>query len=31
MGITPLGYPIKPKGEVKERKPIDKIVHYEQF
>jgi nitroreductase len=31
MGLTPLGYPIKPKGEVKERKSIDKIVHYEQF
>ncbi len=31
MGITPLGYPIKPKGEVKERKPINEIVHYEQF
>ncbi len=31
MGLTPLGYPIKPKGEVKERKSIDEIVHYEQF
>ena len=31
MGITPLGYSIKPKGEVKERKSIEKIVHYEQF
>ncbi|MFX1304574.1 MAG: nitroreductase family protein [Promethearchaeota archaeon] len=31
MGITPLGYSVKPKGEVKERKPIDEIVHYEQF
>ncbi|MFX1328346.1 MAG: nitroreductase family protein [Promethearchaeota archaeon] len=31
MGLTPLGYPIKPKGEVKERKSIDQIVHYEQF
>ncbi len=31
MGITPLGYPIKPKGQVKERKSIEKIVHYEQF
>jgi len=31
LGLTPLGYPIKPKGEVKERKPIDEIVHYEQF
>lgn len=31
MGITPLGYPIKPKGEINERKSIDKIVHFEQF
>jgi nitroreductase len=31
MGLTPLGYPIKLKGEVKERKPIDEIVHYENF
>jgi nitroreductase len=31
MGLTPLGYPIKPKGEVKDRKPISDIVHYEQF
>lgn len=31
LGLTPLGYPIKPKGEVKERKSINEIVHYEQF
>jgi len=31
MGITPLGYPVKPKGEITERKPLDKIVHYEKF
>ncbi len=31
MALTPLGYPIKPKGEVKERKSINEIVHYEQF
>jgi len=31
LGLTPIGYPIKPKGEVKERKSIDEIVHYEQF
>jgi len=31
MGLTPLGYPIKPKGEVKDRKPLDEIVHYEKF
>lgn len=31
MGLTPLGYSVKPKSEVKERKSIDEIVHYEQF
>ncbi|TKJ23695.1 MAG: nitroreductase [Promethearchaeota archaeon Loki_b32] len=31
MGLTPLGYPVKPKGEVKERNPFEEIVHYEQF
>lgn len=31
MGLTPLGYPIKPKSEVKDRKPITDIVHYERF
>ncbi len=31
LGVTPLGYSVKSKGEVVERKPIDKIVHYEQF
>ncbi|UCC19242.1 MAG: nitroreductase family protein [Promethearchaeota archaeon] len=31
MGLTPLGYPIKPKGEVVDRKLLDEIVHYEQF
>ncbi|MHA2281830.1 MAG: nitroreductase family protein [Promethearchaeota archaeon] len=31
MGITPLGYPVKPKSEITERKPLDKIVHYENF
>ena len=31
MGITPLGYPVKPKGEITERKSLDKIVHYEKF
>ncbi len=31
MGLTPLGYPIKPKGEVKDRNPITEIVHYEEF
>ncbi|MFX1280584.1 MAG: nitroreductase family protein [Promethearchaeota archaeon] len=31
MGITPLGYPVKAKGEITERKPLKKIVHYEKF
>ncbi|MFX1571761.1 MAG: nitroreductase family protein [Promethearchaeota archaeon] len=31
MGLTPLGYSTKSKGEVTERKPIEKIVHYEKF
>jgi nitroreductase len=31
MGLTPLGYPITLKSEVKDRKPISEIVHYEQF
>ncbi|MFX1388948.1 MAG: nitroreductase family protein [Promethearchaeota archaeon] len=31
MGLTPLGYPVKTKGETKDRKPIDEIVHYEVF
>ena len=31
MGLTPLGYPIKLKGEVKDRKHINKIVHNEEF
>jgi len=31
MGITPLGYPVKPKSEVTERKSLKEIVHYENF
>lgn len=31
MGITALGYSLKPKGEITDRKPLDKIVHYEKF
>ncbi len=31
LGLTPLGFPVKPKGEVKDRKPLDKIVHFEKF
>ena len=30
LGLTPLGY-AKPKGEVTDRHPLDKIVHYEKF
>ena len=31
LGLTPLGYPVKLRGEVTERKPIEKILHYEKF
>ena len=31
LGITPLGYPIKPKGEVRDRIPLKKIIHYDKF
>ena len=31
MGITPLGYPVKPKGNVKDRRPPEEISHYEKF
>ncbi|MFW9866383.1 MAG: nitroreductase family protein [Candidatus Thorarchaeota archaeon] len=31
MGLTPLGYSMKARGEVKERKSLEKIVHYEKF
>jgi nitroreductase len=31
MGITPLGYPVKPKEEITERKPLDEVVHHEKF
>ncbi|MFW9874799.1 MAG: nitroreductase family protein [Candidatus Thorarchaeota archaeon] len=31
MGLTPLGYPVKSKGEITNRKPLEKIVHYEKF
>ncbi len=31
MAITPLGYSTKPKGDVHDRKPIDKLVHWEKF
>jgi nitroreductase len=31
LGLTPLGYPTKPKGEVEDRVPLNKIVHYNKF
>ncbi len=31
LGLTPLGYPAKQKGEVEDRVPLMKIVHYEKF
>ncbi|TFF90717.1 MAG: nitroreductase [Promethearchaeota archaeon] len=31
MGLTPLGYPTKQKGEIHDRKALEKIVHYEKF
>ena len=31
IGLTPLGYPVKLKGEITERKSLNDIVHYEKF
>jgi nitroreductase len=31
LTLTPLGYPVKQKGKVEERKPLEKIVHYDKF
>jgi len=31
MVLTPLGYPVKEKGEVIDRKPFEEIVHYDKF
>ncbi|TFG06938.1 MAG: nitroreductase [Promethearchaeota archaeon] len=31
LGLTPLGYSTKPKGEVTDRKSIETTVHYESF
>ena len=31
IGLTPLGYPIKEKGEITDRHPLEKIVHWEKF
>ena len=31
LGITPLGYHVKPKEEITNRKPLEKMVHYDKF
>ena len=31
MGLTPLGYSVKSKEEITDRKSLEKIVHYEKF
>jgi len=31
VGITPLGYSSESKGEITDRKPLNEIVHYEEF
>ncbi len=31
LGLTPLGYPVKNKGEINDRKPLEDIVHYDKF
>jgi len=31
LGLTPLGIPIKKKGEVSDRKPLEEIVHFDKF
>ena len=31
LGLTPLGYPLKLKGEITDRKSLEEIVHYEKF
>ena len=31
LGLTPLGYPVKLRGEVTDRIPLNKILHYEKF
>ncbi|NVM17088.1 MAG: nitroreductase family protein [Candidatus Lokiarchaeota archaeon] len=31
LALTPLGYPVKEKGEIVERKSLDEIVHYNKF
>lgn len=31
LGLTPLGYTAKPKGEVRNRVPLETIIHYDKF
>ena len=31
LALTPLGYPMKEKGEVTDRKSLKEIVHYDKF
>ncbi len=31
LGVTPLGYPTKPKGEISARKSLEELVHYDKF
>ncbi|MFX0074383.1 MAG: nitroreductase family protein [Candidatus Hermodarchaeota archaeon] len=31
LALTPLGYPVKEKGEVLDRHPLEKIVHFDKF
>jgi nitroreductase len=31
LALTPLGYHVKEKGEIVDRKPLTKIVHYDRF
>jgi nitroreductase len=31
VGLTPLGYSVKAKEEVHDRKPLEEIIHYEKF
>ena len=31
LGLTPLGYPIKEKGIINERNPLEEMVHYDTF
>ncbi|TFG17917.1 MAG: nitroreductase [Promethearchaeota archaeon] len=31
LGLTPLGYSLKPKGQVKDRVPLESILHFDKF